>query len=146
MKRYFSAMLRSVALVIVLAPVGACARPVTQADGKAGSHDTRSASVPLQTFVTRHEKKLLAADANGDGRVSKAEFLATAQAGKGDPTRRFAKLDANGDGMLDRGEIDALLARRFKRLDTDGDGLISPAERAAGHGKGRQSPAPGPNP
>jgi EF hand len=146
MKRYFCATLRGAALLLVLVPVGACARPGAQADAKLGAHDATTASVTLQTFVTRHEKPLLAADADGDGRISKAEFLATAKTSRGDPTRRFAKLDANGDGILDRGEIDARLARRFKRLDADGDGLLSRAERAAGHAKRGQSPAPGPNP
>jgi hypothetical protein len=146
MKTYVGATLRGAAILLVLVPVGACARPAAQADGNAGTGRARTASVTLQAYTARQEKKLLAADANGDGKISQAEFLASAKPGERDPARRFAKLDANGDGMLDRGEIDTMPARRFKRLDTDGDGLLSPAERAAGHAKTRQAPAAGSNP
>ena len=85
----------------------------------------------MQAFIARHEKKIMADDTDGDGKVSRAEFLAAAKSGKGDPARRFAKLDQNGDGMLDKSEIDATLTRRFRHQDTNGDGLLSPDERAA---------------
>lgn len=37
-------------------------------------------------------------DADGDGRVSRAEFLAASQ-------KRFERMDANGDGVLDASEM-----------------------------------------
>jgi hypothetical protein len=45
------------------------------------------------------------ADANNDGRVSRAEFM-------GQPYRLFDHFDANKDGVLDAGEIDAIPDRR----------------------------------
>lgn len=35
--------------------------------------------------------------------------------------------------MIDRTEVDAMLAQRFYRLDTNGDGILSAEERAAMH-------------
>lgn len=118
--------------LLLLLPTIACA----QAPRAAG--DERPAASPRggmtsQEFITRRERRMLAADTDGDGRVSKTEFLAAAAQGKGrgDPARRFAKLDRNGDGMIDRPEIAAMLAHRFARLDTDGDGSLSATKRPA---------------
>jgi hypothetical protein len=84
----------------------------------------------LQDFQTRREPRIMAADTDGDGRVSRAEFTAAATGGKGDPARRFTRLDRNGDGYVDRAEVDVMLGRRFRRLDADGDGMVTPLERA----------------
>lgn len=70
------------------------------------------------------------ADADKDGKISKAEATAAAQA-------RFARMDADKDGQLtlkDR-EIkrDQRLEDRFAALDTDRNGQISKAEFTAGH-------------
>ncbi|MDP5278340.1 EF-hand domain-containing protein [Sphingomonas sp. DG1-23] len=94
---------------------------------------------------------LARADADNDGTVTKAEFLADVDA-------RFAKLDANKDGKISKEErpgdgerrgrmmnrIDtnndgaisldeqhAQADRRFARLDTNGDGKIDKVEGAA---------------
>lgn len=84
----------------------------------------------------------LAADGDGDGRISQAEFVAGA-------LQRFDRNDANRDGTLTADEMRAgMEARRnerrgqmFARMDTNGDGAISRAEfdaqaeaRADGHG------------
>ena len=121
-------------LLMAFVPVGACAKPIAQTP-PSGQARAGAGGVTMQQFQQRQEKKLLAADTDGDGRISKAEFIAAAKAGKGDPGARFAKFDRNGDGMLDRSEIDALAARRFKRLDADGDGVATAQERAAAHAK-----------
>lgn len=94
-----------------------------------------SGEITLQMFVQRHERKLIADDTDGDGKVSRAEFLAAVKAGNGDPAKRFARIDSNGDGVLDKAEINAMPTRRFSRLDTNGDGALSPDERAAAHQK-----------
>ena len=122
------------ACLLGLNPVAACAKPAGQTAATSPTAAGAPAGVTLREFVKRHERKLLADDTDGDGKVSRAEFLAAAKGGKGDPAKRFAKLDTNGDGMLDKAEIDAMLTRRFQRLDTNGDGIASTDERAAAHG------------
>ena len=45
-------------------------------------------------------------------------------------------------GMLDKSEIDAVLARRFNHFDTNGDGVLRAQQRTAAHsakGKGATS-------
>jgi hypothetical protein len=135
MKTITGITLRSISFLLALAPVGACAQPVDQGSSSTRNAAARNSGVTLQNFVKRHEKKLMANDTDGDGRISKAEFIAAAKAGKGDPAKRFAKMDANGDGMLDKTEIDAMLTGRFKKLDVDSDGVASASERATAHHK-----------
>jgi len=63
-----------------------------------------------------------AADADGDGRVTRAEFLAARAAG-------FDRLDRDGDGVVDRGGFTGrLVARRIAAMDADGDGAVTRAE------------------
>lgn len=124
---------RTAVALAVLAPAAACAQPADQAAPASRKGTTAAAGVSVSTFVSRHEKKRLADDTDGDGKVSRAEFMAAAKAGKRDPAKQFAKLDKNGDGVLDKAEIDTMLNRRFKRLDTNADGLLSAAERDAAH-------------
>lgn len=68
------------------------------------------------------------ADANNDGIVTKAEFLADVDA-------RFAKLDANKDGKIAKDERpgggEGRGGRMMGRADADGDGAISLAEQRA---------------
>ncbi|WP_242187144.1 EF-hand domain-containing protein [Sphingomonas sp. CARO-RG-8B-R24-01] len=126
---------RTALTVALLAPAAACAKPADQAAPAKHEAAVTAAGVTLSTFVSRHERKLLAYDTDGDGKVSRAEFVAAAEAGKSDPARRFVKLDTNGDGLLDKTEIEAMLTRRFKRLDTNCDGVLSASERAAVHAR-----------
>ncbi|HSN20819.1 MAG TPA: hypothetical protein VLS49_09085 [Usitatibacter sp.] len=71
---------------------------------------------------------LKAADANGDGVLSRDEALAFA-------AKRFDSLDANHDGQVTADEVRASFqqkrAEHWKKLDTDGDGRISKAEAQA---------------
>src|SRR5574338_1241161 len=100
---------------------------------------------------------LMAADANHDGNISRAEFDAARAA-------RFAQMDANhdgslqaserpqwgggaqptgatpagaqrgdtnGDGVISRAEYDAQAGRMFDRLDADHNGTITQAEITA---------------
>jgi len=67
----------------------------------------------------------MGADADKDGRISKAEAMAAAAA-------RFERMDANKDGFVDQTDRAATAEKRrqawFKKVDTDGDGKLSPAE------------------
>jgi Ca2+-binding EF-hand superfamily protein len=81
------------------------------------------------------------ADKNGDGKISKEEFMANAPQGANDPKAAdlFKQIDTNGDGFIDETESKAALkkmhhhghhhkpdpAAMFKEADTNGDGEIS---------------------
>jgi len=119
-------------------------------------------SVTLAQFQAQQESRMMAADTDGDGRISLAEWTAAMNARRGggngggggggggghhggghdhggggggfDPSRMFDRIDANHDGVLDKSEIDAAAAERFRRMDTNGDGVITADERAAQHG------------
>lgn len=76
-------------------------------------------------------------DANGDGRISEAEYVDYLSAG-------FRRMDRNGDNMLDADELpagprhtlrslsafQADLRAQFHRLDRNGDGWLSAKELA----------------
>lgn len=139
-------------LMALVTPVSACAKPAPDDDAHAssGTRQTSAASsagpassasigkagagLTLRQFEQRREQRIMAADADHDGKVSRAEFMAAMTGGKGDPAKRFAHLDRNGDGFIDRQEIDAAATRRFGKLDADGDGHVSRQERKGGAG------------
>jgi hypothetical protein len=72
------------------------------------------------------------ADADKDGRISKAEALAAA-------TAHFERMDVNKDGFIDKADREAMAKQHreawFKRVDTDGDGKLSQAELDAAKAK-----------
>lgn len=73
---------------------------------------------------------MMMADANKDGKISKAELTAALEA-------RFAKMDVDHDGQLTAKDRELRqqqrLDKRFAALDTDKNGQISKAEFTAGH-------------
>jgi Ca2+-binding EF-hand superfamily protein len=85
----------------------------------------------LDQFISRQSDRIMAADTDGDGKVSKAELAAQMKNGRGDPDRMFAMMDANHDGFIDKDEIRAVLTRRFQRMDANHDGVVTPEERMA---------------
>lgn len=94
-------------------------------------------------YLARQSGRIMAADTDGDGRVSSAEFSAARSGGKGqgDPARAFGRMDANHDGFVDKAEIETVLTRRFQRADRDGDGILSAAERHGGRKGAGAAPA-----
>lgn len=78
-------------------------------------------------------------DANGDGKISRAEHAAGAR-------KMFEQCDANHDGIVTAAEMDAATAMRgnkvakdeknsaekIREIDQNGDGQLSTAEHAAG--------------
>ncbi|GAA0330069.1 EF-hand domain-containing protein [Sphingomonas oligophenolica] len=71
---------------------------------------------------------MMRADTNGDGMISRAEFMAQADA-------RFARMDKNGDGVITADEMGRMAGRGpgggLMAADTNHDGKISRAEFAA---------------
>lgn len=88
----------------------------------------------LSEFTTaRVERMMKGADKNGDGKITLDEWKArpAAAKAKGNPERRFERMDPNKDGSLDQAELTQFFDKRFARIDTDKDGTISKAERQA---------------
>ena len=72
------------------------------------------------------------ADANGDGKVTKDEFM---QAAKRYAEKKFAWMDANGDGVIDDKDRAARMDRHFDAMDANHDGRITREEWRAFHEK-----------
>ena len=96
--------------------------------------------------------RMMPADADKDGRISRAE----AQAAQAKFADRFDEMDANKDGYLDRADMQARVAQRrgecFAKADADNNGQLSRAEFdkmgeacAPMHG-GKRMPRNNPNP
>ena len=100
--------------------------------------------------------RMMAADTDKDGRISRAE----AQAAQAKSAERFDERDVNKDGYLDRADMQARMAQRrgecFAKADADKNGQLSRAEfdrmgEACGRMHGdkrmpRNNPNPGPLP
>jgi len=86
--------------------------------------------ITLAQFLARREKAYMAADSDGDGKISQAEWMAFSarRKAKGDPARLFARIDTNHDGFIDHDELEAFLTKRFARLDGNHDGVLTPDE------------------
>lgn len=110
----------------------------------AGTTLTGAALAQTAAPAPHAKRGFAAADANGDGALSRAEAIARADA-------MFARLDKNNDGKLGaderpgrRGGAKADMTReqfrehalrRFDRADTNKDGKVDQAERQAQRGK-----------
>lgn len=90
--------------------------------------------ITLAKFLKRRERAIMAADTDGDGKISLLEWEAfqAKRNVKGDPVKSFARIDSNHDGFIDRAELDAYFAKRFAELDKNGDGVLT-ADEMPGH-------------
>ncbi|WP_214472989.1 EF-hand domain-containing protein [Mesorhizobium sp. dw_380] len=90
--------------------------------------------ITLAKFQKRREKAIMAADTDGDGKISLLEWEAfqAKRNATGDAAQAFARIDSNHDGFIDRAELDAFFAKRFARLDKNGDGVLT-ADEMPGH-------------
>lgn len=121
--------------IVSLVAIGALALPAALSAQTPGQ--PTAAGMTLGQFQSAGRQRLMALDGDGDGRISAKEYAARPNAAQATGRRAkmadriFARLDTNKDGALDKGEIDAMLAKRFERMDTDKDGTLSAAERTA---------------
>ncbi|ESY83434.1 acid-shock protein [Mesorhizobium sp. LNHC221B00] len=146
-------MIRSsiLAAALSLLAVAAFAQTATQPSADAPAAITPPAAAPAATtppaavpaapkakpdltlakFQKRREKAIMAADTDGDGKISLSEWEAfqAKHNGKADPAKSFARVDSNHDGFIDRAELDAFFAKRFAKLDKNGDGVLTADER-----------------
>jgi len=114
------------------------------------------AAAILESYASWWEKLRADCDTDGDGRISRAEFVAAMLSGGGDPQAYYGQhlarqislmadaMDADGDGFIEPTEYLALFGAVpsldpeavqavFERLDADGDGRISREEFQAAH-------------
>ena len=100
----------------------------------------KDGSLSQAEFLAKGEAHFAQADTNKDGKLTKEERQAAHAAHM---KERFAKKDKNGDGKLSKDELGRMPEEFQKRLDTNGDGAITQAEMASAklemhkkHGKG----------
>lgn len=146
--------MRSTLLIAASAAVIAVLPAHAGHSGKTDGHGSKFEKMDLNAdgAITREEaaeyrrKRIMAADADGDGAVTLAEMKAhyekkwgdkkkdgdKAKDGKkGDRTEKhFKKWDANADGKVTAEEIDAK-SDRFDKWDADGDGKVTKEEMEA---------------
>src|SRR6188768_491935 len=96
-------------------------------------------TLPVAFAGTDSDKHFKMMDANGDGKITRAEHSAAAK-------KMFAQCDANKDGIVTAAEMDASLAaqgekpgpgykssaEKIKVIDQNGDGKLTAAEHEAG--------------
>src|SRR5438309_175702 len=121
------------ASVAVLTLAAGCAR----AEDAAASGDR----ISLADFQARRVAEMMRADADHDGKLSKAEFTAALQArmaarggegGSGDAAaiaervdRMFGRMDRDSDGFISQAEVEQSAADRFARIDVDHKGYVT---------------------
>jgi len=108
--------------------------PAPTPPAAASAAQAAKSEITLAKFLKRREKAIMAADTDGDGKISLLEWEAfqAKRNIKGDPVKSFARLDSNHDGFIDRAELDAYFAKRFAELDKNGDGVLT-ADEMPGH-------------
>lgn len=104
--------------LFILGGVAAFALAGAAAAQQAGDHPLRADAdgdgrISQAEFVARHAERLQAMDADRNGVVTAAERTAARDARQAERAdRRFARLDANSDGAISRAEFDAAAEHR----------------------------------
>ena len=98
-------------------------------------------AVSRAEFLAPHDARVQAMDADGDGQVTEQEMIDFAMARvQARIAERFADLDSDGDGVLTAEEIAARPNERFARMDQDDDERLTvhdlPDFSERGHGGG----------
>lgn len=112
-------------------------------DGRRGDgpRDRRRSRGPFGPFG--EDALFDAADADGDGNLSREEWRELPRAARGAARERmFARMDDNGDGVLEAGEFGPDV-ERLRALDADGDGRLTRREMREGRRRDRGAKAPG---
>lgn len=95
-------------------------------------------------------RRMAAIDTNGDGRISRREFMSARPPwARGQPRPRmarrrariFSRIDADRDGFISPAERRASLKRWFARMDADGDGQLTRREFIEARRRLRGGPA-----
>jgi Ca2+-binding EF-hand superfamily protein len=126
--------LKKLVLVAALSLAASQAAAAGVAGGRLKADADGDGKVSAAEFQAASSQRLMAADINGDGKISKAEFEAMAAArpgGAGRAAMFWSSLDADDDGFLSKAEIAKVSERRFARLDANHDGWLSPEELQA---------------
>jgi Ca2+-binding EF-hand superfamily protein len=82
-------------------------------------------------FDAGKQKRFQEMDTNADGKITSAELNA-AKGAQGSATEKVDKWDSNGDGALSVDEWSSGSKEKFDAWDTDGDGSLSRSEVSAG--------------
>ena len=96
-------------------------------------------ALPAAFAGNKADKHFQKMDADGDGKITRAEHTAAAK-------KMFSESDANKDGIVTAAEMDAAMAKqgvkpdefekssaeKIKVIDQDGDGRLTTAEHNAG--------------
>jgi hypothetical protein len=106
-------------------PAGALVATAADPDGIAADAPTAPLAAPASplTAAEREARRLARYDKDGNGAVSRAEYLVNRR-------KAFERADVNKDGRLDFEEFAATTTRKFMRADRNGDGALSPKEFA----------------
>lgn len=109
------------------APLPAPSVEASQADEdalpEADLEDVEGPDPPTARAATREERRFNRIDRNQDGRITRAEMMATR-------ARDFRKLDVDGNNLLTFEEWAVKTSDRFKGADANGDGQLSREEFA----------------